>query len=224
MQPDENGKEMIVVGATGVPLQSPSREIMGNIQADFKAGVSTMISWRDLSVSALVDGQKGGLMYSNTASINYFVGNAPQTIYNDRQPLVVPNSVRQIIDQDDASNIQYYENTIPLTMDMIGSPGLFGQSGDTREGERSLLVSRTNIRLREVVVSYRFPQRWFTGTPIGGIQLSATGNNLLLWRPDGNRFIDPEASTMGNNVSGEFGEMIGHPSVRTFGFNVKVTF
>ena len=43
------------------------------------------------------DIRQGGVMYSRTKDINYFTGNAIQTAYNDRNPLIVPNSVNKIV-------------------------------------------------------------------------------------------------------------------------------
>ena len=35
-------------------------------------------------------------MFSRTKDINYFVGNAIQTIYNERNPFIIPNSVIEV--------------------------------------------------------------------------------------------------------------------------------
>ena len=50
------------------------------------------------------------------------------------------------------------------------------------------------------------------------------GNNLMLWTPKSNTFIDPETSTFGNDLEGNYGEFSANPSSRKFGFNVQVKF
>ena len=50
------------------------------------------------------------------------------------------------------------------------------------------------------------------------------GNNLLLWTPSSNTFIDPELTSWGNDLEGNFGEYSANPSCRKFGFNVNVKF
>lgn len=55
-------------------------------------------------------------MYSRTKDINYFTGNAIQTAYNDRNPLIVPNSVNKIVNGE---NVTYVENTTPITSSNI---------------------------------------------------------------------------------------------------------
>jgi hypothetical protein len=56
------------------------------------------------------------------------------------------------------------------------------------------------------------------------VHISVFGNNLLMWTPSSNTFIDPEASSFGNDLTGSFGEYSSNPSSRKYGFNVKVKF
>lgn len=64
-------------------------------------------------------------MYSRTKDINYFTGNAIQTAYNDRNTMIVPNSVNEIINKD--GSISYVENTTPISSANMqaGNPGTF---------------------------------------------------------------------------------------------------
>jgi len=56
------------------------------------------------------------------------------------------------------------------------------------------------------------------------VKLSAYGNNLFVWTPSSNTFIDPEMTSFGNDLSGKYGEYTANPSTRRFGFNVLVKF
>lgn len=209
---DDQGR--IVVNASGLPIRDSEFSVVGDMQADFTAGLASSLRYKNISLTANVDIRKGGKVFSRTADINYFVGNAQQTMYNDRNPFVVPNSVYE------ASPGVYVENTIPIAKANINS---YWDNGGVLFDE-AYLLSKTFVRLREVVVSYEFPKKWFEHTRLGGITLSAIGNNLLVWRPRGNKFIDPEASTFGNNLAGEYGEFSGSPSVRNYGFSLRVLF
>jgi len=59
---------------------------------------------------------------------------------------------------------------------------------------------------------------------LDGITVSAYGTNLLLWLPKSNSFIDPESTTYGNDLSGQYGEFSANPTSRQFGFNLKARF
>jgi len=56
------------------------------------------------------------------------------------------------------------------------------------------------------------------------MEVALVGNNLLLWTPNSNLFVDPEMTTFGNDMSGDFGDYGGTPSTRSLGFNIKLTF
>jgi hypothetical protein len=61
-------------------------------------------------------------------------------------------------------------------------------------------------------------------TPFQGVKLSAFGNNLFVWTPKSNTFVDPELTSFGNDLQGNFGEYSANPSSRKFGFNLMVKF
>lgn len=50
------------------------------------------------------------------------------------------------------------------------------------------------------------------------------GNNLFVWTPSSNTFIDPEMTSFGNDLEGNYGEYTANPSSRRFGFNLMVKF
>ena len=80
------------------------------------------------------------------------------------------------------------------------------------------------MKLRSVVLSWDLPKKWLASTFLTGVRLSLFGNNLFLWTPSSNTFIDPELTSFGNDLEGNFGEWSANPSSRKFGFNVNVKF
>ena len=214
-QRDPQGR--VVVDASGLPIASDVKENLGNVEADFSMGASTTLRWKNFSLTAQLDIKKGGLIFSRTADINYFVGNAEQTLFNDRQPFIVPNSVRQYTDGD--GNVIYKENTTPVSMEKICD---YWNAGGV-DFDRSFLLDKTHVRLRELVITYNLPRSLFANSFITGIDISLIGRNLALWTPKGNKFIDPETTTFGNNLNGEFGEFSTSPSIRNLGFSLKIT-
>ena len=90
--------------------------------------------------------------------------------------------------------------------------------------DESFLVDKSYVKLRSVVLSWDLPKKWLAKTPIKGARISFFGNNLFLWTPSSNTFIDPELTSFGNDLEGNFGEYSANPSSRKFGFNVNVKF
>jgi len=200
----------IVVDANGLPLVNSEQQVIGSMNHKFSMGFGTTLRYKSLSLSASLDWRKGGLMYSRTKGITYFTGNAIQTAYNDRNPFIVPNSVYA-----DGT-----ENTTPLTATNIYN--YWNNGGDMLDA--AFLVDKSYVKLRTVALSWDLPVKWLAKTFLTGVTLSVYGNNLFLWTPKSNTFIDPESSSFGNDLSGNYGEYSANPSCRKFGFNVKVKF
>ena len=209
-----DGEGHIVVNNKGIPLQTDDIEKVGSMNYKYQMGIGNTFRYKGVSLGIDFDIRKGGLLFSRTADISYFTGNAIQTAYNDRNPFIVPNSV--VSD----GNGGYVENTTPLDPTQIYN---FWNNGGFLSDE-SFLVDKSYVKLRSVVLSWELPKKWLSGTPLQGVKVSFFGNNLFLWTPSSNTFIDPELTSFGNDLSGNFGEYSANPSSRKFGFNVNVKF
>ena len=216
-KPKKDAEGHTIVGPTGVPIHSDELETVGTMNYKYQMGLGTTLKYKGISLGVDFDIRKGGLMYSRTADISYFTGNAIQTAYNDRNPFVVPNSVVQI-DEDADGNPIYGENTTPLDGTQIYN---YWEQGGPLCSE-SFLVDKSYVKLRSVVLSWDLPKKWLAKTPLQGVKVSLFGNNMFVWTPSSNTFIDPELTSFGNDLDGNFGEYSANPSSRKFGFNVNV--
>ncbi len=222
---DPQGVRHPVVNKEGVPIFEDEGYVRsGKSENDFILGFSTGLRlYNSISINATVDWRQGGVMHSRTAGMVYFAGLAPQTLYNDRQPFIVPNSVMQTgVDAND--NPIYVENTKPVIATSLGgSANSYFDRGALKSGEHEM-VDKTFVKLRSLSIAYSLPQKWIQNTPFGDVSFSLVGTNLLLWTPKSNNIIDPELTTYGNDLSAEFGEFGATPSVRTIGFNLSFKF
>ena len=153
-------------------------------------------------------------MYSRTKAINYFTGNAIQTAYNDRNPFIVPNSVNQLSDGS------FVENTTPVSYAKICD---YWNAGGDMMGSYEL-IDKSFVKLRNISLGWDLPKRWLSKTPFQDIKVSVYGSNLFVWTPSDNTFIDPEMTSFGNHLEGQYGEWTANPSSRKFGFNLMVKF
>ena len=212
-QRDEEG-HIIVNPSTGLPLTSNDQVEIGSMNHKYQMGFGTTLRYKEFSLSANMDYRKGGLMYSRTKDIQYFTGNAMQTAYNDRNPWIIPNTV--VSD----GNGGYVENTTPLTPTQIYN---FWNNGG-EELDAAFLVDKTYLKLRSVVFTWDLPKKWLSKTFLQGVSLSVFGNNLFVWTPKSQTFIDPETTSFGNDLEGNYGEYSTNPSSRKYGFNVNIKF
>jgi TonB-linked SusC/RagA family outer membrane protein len=216
----KNAEGKVVVDGNGLPILSSQKELIGEAQNNFAMGLSNELKVGNFSFSSTLDYRDGGKMFSRTAETNYFVGNAPQTIYNDRLPFIFPNSVQTYpMLVGGVTKDVYVENKTPISSSKMAD---FYKDGGF-DADKSALIDKTFIKLREVVLSYSVPTKMFKGS-INSLQLSIIGRNLFIWTPSTNKFADPEATSFGNDLSGSYGEYSGAPSVRSYGFSVKVSF
>ena len=201
---------VVVSPSTGLPLATAPK-VLGTITPDYTAGITSTFSYKGVSLNVVVDTKQGGVMYSRTRDIQRFVGTSPETLYNNRQPFVVPNSVTQTTNAD--GSVTYTPSNVAVAV--------YDYWGQLPDGTNVIDASYT--KLREVALSYALPAKLLGKTPFGGISVGITGRNLLLWRAKENTYVDPESSNFGNgNVQGF--DFSGSPSLRSYGANLRVTF
>lgn len=207
----------IVNATSGYPVVSTTEtEIIGHADPKFTMGFNNTVRWRDLSLGFSFDWRYGGKMYSATKSVIYFNGNAEETMYNMRDPFVVPNAVYM------GSDGEYHENNIPVTA--YYNMNYYWYSNTNSERYRDVLLDKTYLKLREVNLTYRLPRKWFAGVKwLSGIDISFVGRNLLMWTPS-QGLVDPDMTNYGNDLESQFGEYYSAPTTRTFGGSIKIVF
>lgn len=223
---DENSPyygDLIVDSNNGLPKVSDEVVKIGDSNYDYTFGIGNTLSYKNVSFTFNIDIRQGGLMYSRTAEMTYFSGTTKETLYNDRQPFIVPNSVIEII--EDGEVVGYEENARPI----INSPNLGGNMHEyfgngMTDLNKKFVIDKSFVKLRDMSLSYTLPKKWFKSIFVGSMSISAVGRNLLLWTPESNRWIDPEATSFGNDLTADYGEYGTNPSVRSIGFNLKFTF
>ena len=155
-------------------------------------------------------------MYSRTADITRFTGNSVTTTFNDRQPFIVPNSVQRVTADD--GTVTYVTNT--TAVDGAHQDDYYRADALAR----ATVIDKSFIKLREVVLSYKLPDKFTEKLLMDSLTVSLIGRNLFIWTPESNQYIDPEVSTFGTDLQGQFGEFSANPSTRTMGFSLRATF
>jgi len=206
----------IVDAATGFFKVSDDEEIIGTSQRDFVMGLNNRMTYKNLVFTFGFDWKQGGEMYSYTKRLSHFTGNGIETIYNDRNTFIIPNSVI------DNGNGTYSENTTPITTDAVTD---YWNPGPNPGIEQSHVIDKTFVRLRAVALTYNVPSTFIKKMGLQNAALSIYGKNLALWTPSENPYIDPELSTFGAaSIVSEQGEFGANPTQRTYGASIKLTF
>lgn len=219
---DPNGN-VIVSASGGYPRWTSTREPIGNVNPDWRAGWSNSFSYKGARLSVLLDMRQGGDIYSVTNMFGRLSGVLTETLAGrctpggpdlpgyptcDANTGIVIDGVNEIVTGTDTT---YVPNTTVIDSESRWFWNIFTTDHNLEDGGY--------IKLRELTLSYSLPTSWTDRWGLdGGIDVSAVGRNLALWTDA--RHLDPETSMEGTNVQGfEYGQM---PSVRSFGFNITV--
>lgn len=200
---------------TGYYTYDGSEEYIGSAQRDFIMGLQNTFRYKDFRLSMAMDWKQGGMMYSYTKRLSYFVGNGIETTYNNRNPWIIPNSV-----VSDGSG-GFVENTTAVQYEDVTA---FYNASQNQAIEGEHIIDKTFVRLRDVVLSYSLPSKLIDQAGLTSLVFSIYGKNLAMWTPSGNPYVDPETTTYGRGIRSEFGEFATNPSQRSFGGSIKFSF
>lgn len=209
-----NDAGQVLVDENGYPRISPEKYIyLGNREPDCLIGLGSTFSWKDLSVSFLLDGRVGGKV-ANVTGRNLMSNGMSEYIARYRNHKVVFNGV---VEQPDGT---YVQNTTPVILDSQTYNNYIGNVGS------NFIEDGSYLRLSYVTVGYDFSnlmRKLGSKNPIKGLRCSLTGRNLfLLTKYSGS---DPQVMPEAANGTGAMGiDSYSVPALRSFNFNVNVTF
>lgn len=186
---------------------------MGSINPDFTLGFGTSLKYKAFKLSTNFDYRKGGVFYSYTARLNYFVGNAWNSQYNDREPFIVPGSVNILED-----------GTVVENTRQVDRSDIFTYWGATDAAQENHVLDRTFLKMRNISLEYILPKSLCSKIGINkGGSISAFGRNLFIWTPDSNHYVDPELTTFGVGLASQLGEFSAVPTSAILGLTLKLS-
>ena len=207
-----------VVNSSGLPqIVSNEFTTIGTSNFDYTMGFTSEWKYKSVSLGMVIDYRQGGYFYSNTARMLDWNGNGTNTMYNERQPFLITNAVKEI------SAGVYIENDIPL-MTTGGVLSYWNYTSSNKGMEGNSVLPKTYVKVRELSLNYNLPKRLLQNTFISQAQVSLIGKNLLMWTHAKNNFVDPDQSNWGNDITSNFGEFSSAPSVRNIGIALKLDF
>lgn len=208
-------EEYTIVDGNGNPQATADMEYIGkDINEKYRMGLTNVFTFKDISLGATFDYRLGGYLHSQTKDYMHWTGSSPESVLNDRNPFIVPNSVKNNGDGT------YSENDVPVNPTAFHT--FYSQGGFL--GDEYSVISRSYLKLRNVSLAYSLPKTIVEKLKVNNVRLSLTANNILLWTPGENAYIDPETTTFGNDVAAKFGEFNANPTNVTYTFGVSILF
>lgn len=218
---------LLINPTTGRYLADKDPKVIGNPNARYTMGFINSVSYKGITLSALVDYRKGGSIYSSTLQSELGRGVTKDT--EDREKIYVlkgvlgnPSTLKPILVGTGADRRLVY-NTLGISTNDY----YFGAGGAAINGFAEQQVYDATIwRLREASLGYDLPKDLLAKTPFGTVNISLSGRNLYWFTPNIPKYanFDPETSTYSSGSNGLGIEYLTLPSSRRYGVNLRVTF
>lgn len=205
-----------VVNANGLYASTPVKSL-GSVLPDYNMGFRNTFTYKNLTLSALIDVQKGGKYFSTSHMWSMYSGMAAATAIDGvRENGIISTGVTGTINYN--SDGSYTVTDTSQNNTVVDAQTYFSHFYSGPDAQN--IFNADYIKLREVTLTYTFPSK-LTG-PFSGIQISAFGRNLATWGLD-NKDYDPEmASTGSGNIQGLEGGNL--PATRSIGMNLRLQF
>ena len=206
---DDKGRILVdedpLSASYGMPMQAPEK-VLAKVSPDFIAGASTDVTYKGLTLSAVLEWKKGGHMYHGSNGMLDVYGVSSKT--EDRTSTFVydgykADGTKNDIVRGGENDQNAYETLYSDVLSNISEASVYGNSF---------------VKLREIALKYSVPS---TIIPKVNVTLSAFARNILLWSELDN--FDPESSQGTGNMTGGF-ERFSMPQTKSFGFGVEVKF
>ncbi len=204
---DGNGN-YIVGGDGNYMVNNVDNNIIGDPNAKWRATGINEFSYKNITIGCQFEFQKGGDIYSTTAAALLSRGLTKDTDFDRSGTVVLPGV-----------NLNGNINTTQIGITQYG----FNNSGFyIRE---QAIYDATNLRMREVSISYSLPKKFIERTPFGKITMSIVGQNLWFKAFNFPKYLnfDPEVMSLGVGNGQGFDYLTG-PTSKRFGFNFNLTF
>ncbi|MNK33835.1 Ferrienterobactin receptor precursor [compost metagenome] len=197
-----------VIGANGYYTPTSTPVYLGSYLPEWNGGLRNTFRYKNITLSALLDRQKGGKYFSTSHMWGMYSGMLDKTADNGirENGIVLPGVVLQT-DGSYATNTQVLDAYSYATnhYNQVDAANVFDAS---------------YWKLREVTLGYTLP-KGILGDAISDVTVTAFARNLFTWGLAWD--IDPEtASYSSSNVQGLEGGSL--PSTRTYGINVQFKF
>ena len=230
------------------PARSNQLQDVGDINAKFRGGWVNTFTYKNISLNVLIDAKIGG----DFVMASYRYGTHTGALYNTLEGRdashggiswtskyngveyddgLIPDGVfatGQMITQADGTNVDvggltYKEAYDKGYVEPTHAPQFYYRYGSSSTGVADYWIKENSwISLRQVALSYSFPQKIYEKIKLNGLSLSAIGRDLLYLYKTLPLNFNPASNNSNNTAySGENGFL---PMMRSFTFSLRASF
>lgn len=224
---DANGKK-IINPVTGAPVATTSAaETIGCYTPDWIGGLSNTFTYKNLSLSFLIDMQKGGDIWSLDMYYGLSSGLYPETAFKNDLGNPVRDPIIGTPGNYDSKSGGYIIEGVNV-VNGVSTPNKTRVDASNADGfgtgvlpKSAFVYDASYVKLREVAISYNLPDKILKSTFIKKATFSAVGSNLWIIHKN-LPYADPESGMTAGNIQGYSTGSL--PTTRDFSFSVKLNF
>lgn len=199
----------------GYPYRSADRKGLGNANPDWTMGITNSFTYKNFTVSALLDIKQGGVMFNFTKARLYTQGVHKDT--ENRGEMHVFNGVMGHYDDEGNLINSGQTNNIEVPLNQAWYTGDGGSQG----AAEPFVEDASWVRLRNVNITYDLPESITSKTFINRASVYFNARNLWIDTPYSG--IDPESSLTSDAAS--YGmEYFNTPGTKSYTLGLKLSF
>jgi TonB-linked SusC/RagA family outer membrane protein len=199
----------IIYSSVGLPAPlDPVVKKWGNAFADWKAGLLNEFIVKNVRISLLLDGQKGGHMYSQTNHKNNTLGKTKVTLPGRDGGIIGDGVVFN------AATNKYEPNTVKVSASSYYD-NVYGISNAEMN-----IFDASFLKIRELRVEFNLPQRLLSKAGVRQASIAVYGRELFNFT----KFpgFDPEGGNLNSGTLTPGVELTQFPSTRNMGINLTI--
>ncbi|WP_206077594.1 SusC/RagA family TonB-linked outer membrane protein [Pontibacter sp. SGAir0037] len=201
----------IVYDGSGLPAYPDEVQYIGNAYADWKGGFLNQFSFKNFNFSFLLDGQYGGIVYSQTHHKMSEQGKLKHTLRGREAGYIIGEGV---VDNGDGT---YSPNTKQV------NPADYYTRYYRRANVESNSFDASYLKLREMRLEYNLSSALLARTKaFSAASIALFGRDLAMLTNF--PMFDPETAALNGSTIMPGVEMGQMPSTRTYGVNVTLKF
>ncbi len=194
---------------TGVPIKNGELQYVGDATPKWRAGFTNEIKYKTLRFSFTIDGQYGGIVYSQSYHKMMEQGKLADSLPGREDGYIIGDGV--VLNADGT----YSQNTTKA--DVATYYGEYYR----RANVESNSFEASYIKLRDVSLTFDFPKRLLSRTGLEALSLTVYGRDLFTISDF--PLYDPETASLNGNTYVPGVEMGQMPSTATYGITLKAS-
>ena len=227
-----NDKGQKLVKSNGrYQITSTNDKVIGNMNPDWTGGFSNTFTYKNVSLSFLIDVQRGGDVFSLDMWYGSSTGLYKESVGNNdlgnpkRDPIVWNDPSNKTREGGYAANSG---GTINKGVLSDGTENWYRVSNENYAADgyavspnKKFLYDASYVKLREVTLTYNIPAKWYSKLYLTNASVAVVGSNLWILYKN-LPYADPEASQSSGNIQGwQSGVM---PATKNIGFTLNLQF